>query len=247
MTDINLKEVRKMANNNNIPKKTYEQLKDELLKKIREQQDSNKKYEYDVRLLIRDMVSVLRTVEKKERQAITQQIKNDFLDVLGKTTIYKYIKEIYEEGLEKPDKQKIAIAADGSQILEDGEGGEGTGTGGDDNNDIYSRRQQAKEDRENRTIKKGSSTMPKIKPSVVGGESLEEEEEEDEEQDKEQVQDFTEDTDITTLNESNNIVIEDQDHLREIAELLRQGKAVIIIVNQHLQVTGIAAGKSLTN
>jgi hypothetical protein len=218
-------------------RRSYKDAKDELIKLIHDQEEYNKNFREQLKLKIIDMIRILRFAEKKDKKVIKEQIKNDFLQYnvegLGQTKLAELVEEEFNPNyLIEKRKKRIAVSADGTQTLEEGEGGDG-GDGDDSPTDIVSKRKQFMEDQNTKMIKKGSAQLPKIKPTVSGAEALEDEEEEEEVFEEES-------TDVT-----NNIVIEDEEHLIEIGKLIQQQKAVVIIVDQHLQVIGIQAGKSL--
>ena len=105
-----------------VPKVSYEKLKVELLKSVENNREYNRKHLVEVKLRIIDLIRILRFHEKKEKSAVTQQIKNDFQSILKPAMLYKMVAEEWnpEQILEKKEKQKVAIAADGSQVLEEG-------------------------------------------------------------------------------------------------------------------------------
>jgi hypothetical protein len=264
-------------NNNNgnnykdLPKKNYEQLKNELNQKIRDQEEYNKKFEQEKKLIIMEMITVLRVIEKKSRNNIIHQITNDFKPIFGRTTITKLVDEehnpqaLLEKAKEK-NKQPMMVTTDGTQIQEgDTEGGDDQGGEGSED-DIHAKREKARQGQISKNIKKGSSQMPKMKPTVTGEESLQGDEEEEDEQEEQQGQEQQgqlsqspqqyqteeyqpdgrgEEEEEGLISKPTNIVIDDEQQIREIATIIYQGKAIVITVDRNLEVTGIQEGKQV--
>lgn len=221
----------------------YDDLKKEFIKKVEDQQTYNRNFQRETKLLIIDMIRILRHKEKKDKSAIIEQIKNDFLplQVYQKSALRNMVVEEFDPMSPLKKKQKIVVGADGSQVLEEGSDDD---MGEDD--DIHTKREKAKDALLTKQVKKGSAQIPRVKPSLVNTQELEGDEEEEEEEfdEEEEGEDVT--GSVFQLQETNNIVIEDEDHINEIIGLIKENKAIVVIVNQHLQVIGIQAGKKLT-
>ena len=279
MSASHKKGINKMSNGNNdsnnsndesnnnykpLPTKSYEQLKEELIQKVKEKDEYNKNYEKETKLIIMEMITVLRVVEKKNKKLIFNTLLNDFKPVFGKTTISKLIEEesnplaLLEKAKEKEKNKPIMIATDGSQISEEDQGDDQQGSGSED--DIHSKREQKRQEQISKNIRKGSSQIPKMKPSLIGKDTLEgDDDDEDQEQEgqgqgqEQQLADSpspqyeTEEyqTDGGLLEKPTNIVIDDEQQIREIATIITQGKAIVITVDRNLEVTGIQEGKQV--
>lgn len=230
-----------MSNSNTTTKnkdRSYSEIKDSTIKKI-------VTHASDLRVDLIEMIKALRA-EKKDRAAVTQQLKNDFVipKYLSKSFVLGIIREDYDalSPLEK-EKKKIMIAAGtGDQMMDDNDTGTGTGsTGGEgEEDDIITKREKAKQDMLTKSIKKGSSQMPKLKPTVNSSEL-----ENDDDSEEEAEETFDDDDTISTnvLKDVNNIVIDDLEHLKEIKDVIVQGYAVVIEVDKNLMLLGISKGK----
>lgn len=196
-------------------------------------------------------VQVLRD-EKKDRKAITEQLKNDFVNtgILGKTLVYDVVKEAFasEAELEQIKQQKEQALAKRRQIIAANTSGQSVTQeeeGDDGNEDFSSIRENAKKNMLTKNVRKGSAQMQKMNPDVIGKTELEGDEDED--IDLTNTVNFDDDDDTGTLQEhGNTIVIDDPEHLEEIGKLINSKKAVVILVNKNLVPEGIKEGKSLT-
>lgn len=244
-----LRELTKMVTKDSPNKKqprSYSVIKEEIILKNSE-----------LRGLVQEAVQALRN-EKKERKAITEQLKNDFVNtnIVGKTLIYEVIKESYatEEQLQEIqankqrelDKRKRAIITNttggGQQIVQ--EGGDGDGEDEDDDDDPASIREKAKKNLLNKNVRKSSSAMQKMAPNVMD-DGLNDEDEDDNDNTSMGISQVDDDNDdyIPLREHGNNIVIEDEDHKRELKQILLEGDDPVIVVNKNLVPESVTRNK----
>lgn len=229
------------SSNNNIKQKNLEQEYNKIIEGLKQ---ITKDFDSKRRIAVIDLIQNLRN-QGFEKAVISERLKNDLVrsNLISLSLFQKLLKEQFmskEELLaqteEQEQKQKIAVAA-GTNIQEL--------EPDNPNETVIEKRERLKEEQLNKSIKKGSGQMPKLKPLLQDQTSSSDDEDETDDSIEND-----ESNDIVggyQLQESNNITIDDEQHLSEIAKLLKDGKSIVVVIDKNLIAISIKAGKPLNS